>query len=603
MKLRLSYLFILTLFGLLEITFALRQSDYKKSTNETSNIYSNTTTLEGGKKGDAYAMNVNNIYMPINSSGTLAAINVDPYGSNGKYPDGNGNDFLYAGGFYLSGLKDSTIWANGVAPASLIIDYMPGGVKTSNDNNAQLYVLQSNDDPFSQSWIDWIDAVELGADFYDGDGDGVYTPVDKNNNGEWDLDEDRPDLVGDETVWTIYNDGVYAGDRRWNTVSPIGIQIKQTIWAYASAGDIGNVMYVRYRIEYVGIDDPTEPEQLDDVYFSAWSDPDIGGSAGFGNDLVGVDTSRNAGFAYNDGDDPQWGSAPPCFMIDFLLGPPIYIPGETFYDANGNGIYDENEIAYDTAYSNRGQVLGLEKYPGAENLGVSSSVFYVSSDPDLGDPDNKYEGRNYMLGFDKVGNPADPCGWHYGEVFGDIDCDSVDNKFWFSGDPVTQTGWINTRPNDQRFMQNTGPFVLKKGQEKEIIVAYVLGIGTDPINSITEARRIDDLAQFFFDNNFDETTDVKPQNEVLTNTFNLFQNYPNPFNPTTKIKYEIPKSVHVQLKVYDILGREIATLVNEQKPAGSYEVEFNASNLSNGVYFYELRTGDFRNIKKLVLLK
>ena len=266
-------------------------------------------------------------------------------------------------------------------------------------------------------------------------------------------------------------------------------------------------------------------------------------------------------------------------------------------------MYDENETAYDTAYSNRGQVLGIVKLPGAKNLPITSFVNYMKGHPTIGDPDNKEEVRNYILGFDKNGNPIDPCNWAYGEVMGDVDCSSVNNKFIYSGDPVTQTGWVNTHPNDQRQMQNTGPFTLRKGEEKEIIVAYVLGIGTDALNSITEARRIDDLAQFFYDNNFDKTTDVKPQNEVLANSFTLFQNYPNPFNPTTKIKYEIPKLTQVQLKVYDIIGREIATLVNEQKPAGSYEIEFNASQLSNGVYFYELHANDFRDVKKLVLLK
>jgi|WetSurMetagenome_2_1015567.scaffolds.fasta_scaffold18966_3 photosystem II stability/assembly factor-like uncharacterized protein len=91
----------------------------------------------------------------------------------------------------------------------------------------------------------------------------------------------------------------------------------------------------------------------------------------------------------------------------------------------------------------------------------------------------------------------------------------------------------------------------------------------------------------------------------------LSQNYPNPFNPVTKIKYEIPSvtlrqvqsDISVKLKVYDILGREIATLVNEEKPAGEYEVEFNASNLPSGIYFYRLTTGNHSETKKMVLIK
>ena len=101
---------------------------------------------------------------------------------------------------------------------------------------------------------------------------------------------------------------------------------------------------------------------------------------------------------------------------------------------------------------------------------------------------------------------------------------------------------------------------------------------------------------------YSSTTDIPNELSLLSN-YKLYNNYPNPFNPTTQIKFELPKAEQVELKVYDNLGREVVTLVNEQKPAGSYEIEFNASNLSNGVYFYELRAGDFRDVKKLVLLK
>lgn len=94
-------------------------------------------------------------------------------------------------------------------------------------------------------------------------------------------------------------------------------------------------------------------------------------------------------------------------------------------------------------------------------------------------------------------------------------------------------------------------------------------------------------------------------------TFSLYQNYPNPFNPSTKIKYSIPSvtlrqaksDIHVSLKVYDILGNEIATLVNEEKPAGTYEVTWYAEGLPSGVYFYQLKAGEFVSTKKMLLLK
>jgi hypothetical protein len=97
---------------------------------------------------------------------------------------------------------------------------------------------------------------------------------------------------------------------------------------------------------------------------------------------------------------------------------------------------------------------------------------------------------------------------------------------------------------------------------------------------------------------------VEPQNNITTSSnFYLLQNYPNPFNPSTIITYQLPSSGHVSIKVRNALGQEVATLVNEEKPAGCYQVEFNTTNLSSGIYFYEMRSGEFRESKKLTLMK
>jgi uncharacterized membrane protein len=104
-------------------------------------------------------------------------------------------------------------------------------------------------------------------------------------------------------------------------------------------------------------------------------------------------------------------------------------------------------------------------------------------------------------------------------------------------------------------------------------------------------------------------TDVEDERQLPTE-FSLEQNYPNPFNPSTKIKYTIPnvslsgvEVSNVQIKVYDVLGNEVATLVNDYKTAGSYEVEFDASKLSSGIYFYRLQAGSFVETKKMNLMK
>jgi hypothetical protein len=90
---------------------------------------------------------------------------------------------------------------------------------------------------------------------------------------------------------------------------------------------------------------------------------------------------------------------------------------------------------------------------------------------------------------------------------------------------------------------------------------------------------------------------------VAPSDFALFQNFPNPFNPITTIQYGIARKQHVTLKIYGVLGKEVATLVNAEKPSGNYSVNFDGSRLPSGVYFYRLTAGVFTATKKLILLK
>ena len=98
-------------------------------------------------------------------------------------------------------------------------------------------------------------------------------------------------------------------------------------------------------------------------------------------------------------------------------------------------------------------------------------------------------------------------------------------------------------------------------------------------------------------------TGINNISNEIPNNYSLEQNYPNPFNPTTNIRFAIPKSGFTSLKVYDAMGREVATLINSKLEAGRFEAEFNASNLSSGVYFYKLVSGDFSEVKKMALIK
>ncbi|RPI71650.1 MAG: T9SS C-terminal target domain-containing protein [Ignavibacteriales bacterium] len=101
---------------------------------------------------------------------------------------------------------------------------------------------------------------------------------------------------------------------------------------------------------------------------------------------------------------------------------------------------------------------------------------------------------------------------------------------------------------------------------------------------------------------FNKPTGIKNEDGRLS-SFKLFQNYPNPFNPTTKLSFEIGHQSFVSLKVYDLIGNEIAVLVNEEKPSGNYNFEFKPGNLTSGVYFCELRAGEKIQTIKMLYLK
>ena len=554
---------------------------------------------------DAYALNINNIYMPLNRKGVLADVNVPPLGTGGQF---GGHTFLFSGGFFLSGYSNGELWANAVASATLVEDYIQGEVGDPNNPNAKLYKIRSDDEPFGYSWEDWSDAVGLGADYYDGDGNGYYDPIDLNSNNQWDPNEDRPDILGDETLWCVFHDGLPVAQRRWNTTLEVGVEVRQTVFAYFTVSELQNIIFIRYRIKYVGLT-PSDPDVLTDVYFGVWDDPDIGSG---GDDLVGCDTLLTGGYTYNDGPDSEYGNNPPSFFVRTLSGPASYIPGVTFIDNNGNGTYDEGiDTPLDTAYVHRGQVLGIKEYPGAKNLELSSAVHYINGDPNLNDPNTKEEARNYSIGLTKFGDLPDPCTWSYGQVRGGVDCSKVNPMFWYSGDPVVNYGWINVGPRDQRQMQNTGPFTLEKGKEFEVFVAYVVGQDADALSSVTESKNIAGIAGVLYKSNFD-TSSIVSVEEIhsgnIPKEFYLSQNYPNPFNPITTIEFSIPEEGSVSLVIYDVLGNEVAMLVNENLQAGSYKTEFDSHsgecrNLVSGVYFYTLKTENFIQSKKMILLK
>ncbi|RPI63015.1 MAG: T9SS C-terminal target domain-containing protein [Ignavibacteriales bacterium] len=161
-------------------------------------------------------------------------------------------------------------------------------------------------------------------------------------------------------------------------------------------------------------------------------------------------------------------------------------------------------------------------------------------------------------------------------------------------------------------LNNRGFSVQRKVENKWQDVGFVEGNGTtteinsysyiDDISSIESFGKIYyRLKQIDYDGSFSMSSEVLVM--MTPAEYKLSQNYPNPFNPVTRINFQLPYASNVTLKIYDVVGSEVATLVNEIKAAGNYNFDFNASSLASGVYYYKLQAGDFVQNKKMILMK
>ena len=110
------------------------------------------------------------------------------------------------------------------------------------------------------------------------------------------------------------------------------------------------------------------------------------------------------------------------------------------------------------------------------------------------------------------------------------------------------------------------------------------------------------LKQIDFDGSFEYSNIVEVE-VMVTKDYSLSQNYPNPFNPATLISFSIPNDEFVSLRIYDVLGREVAQIINERRSAGTYQVEFNGTALNSGVYYYTLTAGSYTETKKMMMVK
>lgn len=157
---------------------------------------------------------------------------------------------------------------------------------------------------------------------------------------------------------------------------------------------------------------------------------------------------------------------------------------------------------------------------------------------------------------------------------------------------LSSDGGLNWGTTDTRLTINSG------GSESPS-----LGISGSILHVVWDDNRDGNYEVYYKRNPTGNPVGITPVNSEIPGEFSLWQNYPNPFNPRTVINFDLPRETFVKLVIYDVLGREIAILVNERIKAGTYEVDFDGTNYPSGVYYYRLRAGDYSETKKMVLVK
>lgn len=415
---------------------------------------------------------------------------------------------------------------------------------------------------YLRDWNEW--PAEEGAPFTDLNGDGMYNPA-----------VDIPGVAGaSQTLWYVANDMNDTLTENFAGSPPIGLELQRTLWSYKrNMGPINASVFSRVLlINKSGAD-------IDSMYCIQWSDPDVGDAS---DDFIGCDTLRNLGYAYNGTDsDAVYGTN--CPAVGFLL-----LEGPRVADPLASAIFNGQRLF------------------GYRNLGMTAfNDFYRPEGPVI--PANDYVfWYRAMRGLSDAGVPAlNPY-------------TSQPTNFCFSGDPEKSpegsAGWVDGQfgrePGNRIMNVCSGPFSLANGDTQEIVVATIAATGGDRIASVAALKAACDQIQGSADIIL-LSTDVRSSatgNEPRGIT--LYQNYPNPFNPSTTIQYTVggvrnqaSGVSNVRMVIYDVLGREVAMLVNERKSPGTYTVVYDGSRLASGVYFYRLTAAGYSAVRKMTIVR
>jgi hypothetical protein len=459
-------------------------------------------------------MNINNLAYWISKDGAYTTSG-SPNGEQADYPiftggliyadgmlwgakvkgDGQGDGVRVGGSTYYHGLKAGRVitaadgsvlgsddpannhvwrvrkdWENGDLTVDAANYY--GYTSASDVTAEQIAAVKSQ---YEYDWNNWPTA--WGAPYED-----------VNMNGSYDAGTDIPGYPkADQTMWTVANDVPKVVNEAGDSLDyqstapnlygadPIGIELQITLWGYAfGAGDpLGNMIFKKATMKYMGLPDTPAGARMDSLYFTQWSDPDLGT---YTDDYVGCDIDLSFGYVYNgnrlDGVYNGIHNLPvPAGGYDFLQGPP-----------------DTDDIDMD---GDTTEYLGMTSFT---YFGAGSSI----SDPDLASYAGSLQFFNLMEGF--LPRPEYPT-----QIPWTDPATGETTKFALSGDPVAGSGWIDgvqLPPGDRRLVMASGPFTMKLGESADVVLGIVGGMGLDNVSSVSVAKFHDQYAQYAYDQNF-----------------------------------------------------------------------------------------------------
>ncbi len=479
----------------------------------------------------------------ITNNGQLVS-HIPRGGSGMEWPAGSGKTIVFASGIWLAGMKDGEIVT---AVGEYTSEFQPGTVVGHSTGLAGT-PANPGDQRFKVYVINDEDVTNPA-----GNPDYLNWPV--MDGAPVDVGG-KPLLLGTSTAWAVFNDFNDTLHTRLFETKPMGVEVQMTAWAFDRSDAFGDMMFFKFKfINKSG-------KNISDAYAAFWTDIDIGDA----RDLVGCDTLLSLGYQYKTQADNHYGANPPAIGYELLQGPIVPSPGDT---ANVSG----------------------RKVPWFRNLPMTSfDKFICGGVPEFSCPQTGVEAYNFMQGLNKIGQSI-------------IDSTTgLATKFWHPGDPVAGTGWLDNRHSDKYALMSSGPFTFADGDTQEVVCAIIIAQGLTGLESVQFLKQNVLVAQMAYDNQF-VITGVEEVSAPLPSAYSLQQNYPNPFNPSTSFEFSIPRDEFVSLKIYNLLGKEVATVVQETLPAGRHRVAWESAGLPSGIYFYRLQAGAFSQTRKLTLLR